>query len=75
MPIFDFHCAPCDTTFEKMVRSGEAVTCPHCGGTVDKLMSAPQPPGKSKSIIAGARQQAAREGHFSHYRKSERPRH
>jgi hypothetical protein len=49
--------------------------CPHCGGQhLVKMLSAPAAPGKSREIIASARRQAAREGHFSHYSSSEKPR-
>jgi putative FmdB family regulatory protein len=33
MPIYEYHCKSCDTTFEKMIRWSEAdrpPTCPHC---------------------------------------------
>ncbi|WP_269099284.1 hypothetical protein [Mangrovicoccus ximenensis] len=35
-------------------------------------MSRVAPPGKAKGILASARKQAAREGHFSNYSASER---
>lgn len=74
MPIFDFHCESCDQTFELLVRN-EAPVCPHCGSQrLEKLLSAPNVAGKSKKIIESARSQAAREGHFSHYSRSEKPR-
>ena len=74
MPIFDFRCESCGQTFELLVRSDPPL-CPHCGGQhVVKMMSAPAAPGKSREIIASARRQAAREGHFSHYSSSEKPR-
>lgn len=74
MPIFDFHCASCDRTFELLVRN-EVPMCPHCGSQrLEKLLSAPNLGGKSKEIIESARRQAAREGHFSHYARSEKPR-
>jgi hypothetical protein len=41
---------------------------------MERLLSAPVPSGRSKTLIAGARAQAAREGHFSNYKPSERPR-
>ena len=53
----------------------EAPVCPHCGSQrLEKLLSAPNVAGKSKKIIESARSQAAREGHFSHYSRSEKPR-
>jgi len=42
MPIYEYRCRNCDATFEKLVRSGDTVTCPHCGSSsLDKLLSAP----------------------------------
>ena len=42
MPIYEYRCRDCDTTFEALVRGGGGVTCPHCGGSsLDKLLSAP----------------------------------
>ena len=74
MPIFDFHCQACGQTFELLVR-GDPPACPHCGSArVTKQVSAPNAPGRSKEILASARRQAAREGHFSHYARSEKPR-
>ena len=74
MPIYEYECPHCHQHFEKLVRSDTVVTCPACGSAdVEKCVSAPQPPGKSKGILQRARQQAAREGHFSNYSKSERP--
>lgn len=73
MPLFDFHCRHCDATFELLVRSSDTPACPTCGRQdVEKLVSAPAAPGKSASIVQGARAQAAREGHFSNYSKAER---
>lgn len=32
MPIFEYRCADCGTSFEKLVRrSGDEVACPSCG--------------------------------------------
>lgn len=75
MPIFDFLCTECRFEFDALVRAGDTPTCPECGsGNVNKLLSLPAAPGKSKDIIAKARRQAAREGHFSNYSAAERPR-
>ena len=42
MPIYEYRCRNCDATFESLVRGGDVVTCPHCGGSaLDKLLSAP----------------------------------
>jgi len=72
MPIFDYRCKACDKTFEMLVLSGETPACPACGSIeLEKLVSLPAPQGKSGKIIANARAQAAKEGHFSNYDASE----
>ena len=73
MPIYDYRCGACGAQFELLVRASTVPACPHCGcATLDKRVSAPAAPGKSKQIIASARRQAAAEGHFSNYSKAER---
>jgi putative FmdB family regulatory protein len=73
MPVYDYRCPACGHSFEELVRRGEAPSCPHCGNTApEKQLSAPFAPGRSKAARASARQQAAREGHLSHYSKAER---
>lgn len=75
MPIFDFRCSECGKTFELLVRSTTVPACPACGSeALEKQVSAPAPPGQSAGLVVKARSQAAREGHFSNYKKSERPR-
>lgn len=74
MPLYDFRCNRCHTTQEMLARIGTTPACPTCGEAMEKLVSAPQAPGKSAEIIAKARASAAREGHFSNYSRSERPR-
>ncbi|GAC1450126.1 MAG: hypothetical protein NVSMB9_34380 [Isosphaeraceae bacterium] len=33
MPIYEYHCEPCDHIFETLIRSGNDVAhCPQCGG-------------------------------------------
>jgi putative FmdB family regulatory protein len=42
MPIYEYRCRECDTTFEALVRKDTAAACPDCGSlSVDKLISAP----------------------------------
>ena len=41
---------------------------------MEKLVSSPAAPPRSGELIASARTQANREGHFSNYSPSERPR-
>jgi putative FmdB family regulatory protein len=73
MPVYDYRCSACGHCFEELVRLGETPSCPACGaGEPKKLLSAPAAPGRSRGIVASARRQAAREGHFSHYSSAER---
>jgi len=75
MPIHDYRCTHCGQVSELLVSAATDAVCPHCGSTqLDKLMSAPSAPGRSKAIIVGARRQAAHEGHLSHYSSAERSR-
>ncbi len=75
MPIFDFYCKKCDRTFELLVRGSVTPVCPECGGgDLEKQVSRPAAPGKTAALLARGRAQAAREGHFSNYAPSERPR-
>lgn len=74
MPIYDYRCKDCDKTFELLVRSSSIPVCPTCGNSrLEKLVSRPAAPGQTAGILAQARSQAAREGHFSNYKASERP--
>jgi putative FmdB family regulatory protein len=71
MPFYEYTCKKCDQTFEFLVMSSTVPACPGCGSTrLEKLISAPAAPGKSKSIIAAGRARAARAGHLSHYKRS-----
>lgn len=75
MPLFDFLCKTCGRGVELLVRGSSVPVCPACGSAeLDKQVSLPAAPGKTAAIVAGARRQAAREGHFSNYAASERPR-
>lgn len=75
MPIYDYHCSACKRTFELLVRASTVPACPTCGSQqLEKQVSRPAPQGQSAGMVSRARTQAAREGHFSHYPASERPR-
>jgi len=75
MPLYDYRCSACSQTFELLVRAGTVPTCPSCGSPqLEKQVSAPAAPGKSAGILKRARTRAAKEGHFSNYKASERPR-
>jgi putative FmdB family regulatory protein len=39
MPIYEYECATCRDTFEKLVFGKEDVCCPKCGSEVKRLMS------------------------------------
>lgn len=33
MPLYEYHCEPCDHTFETLIRGqGDTAHCPRCGG-------------------------------------------
>jgi putative FmdB family regulatory protein len=73
MPIFEYHCTNCNQTCELLIRNATVPICPHCQSEhLTRLLSMPAAPGKSNAIIQRARQQAAREGHFSNYSPGER---
>ncbi|EJW13451.1 hypothetical protein A33M_3871 [Rhodovulum sp. PH10] len=75
MPLYGYHCGTCDKDVELLIRSSDTPVCPACGGLdLARLVSRPAPEPKSGSLIKSARAQAAREGHFSNYAPSERPR-
>ena len=72
MPIYDYLCKECNKTSELLIRSSTIPVCPECGSSqLEKQVSVLAPHGKSADILKRARSQAAREGHFSNYRKSE----
>jgi putative FmdB family regulatory protein len=71
MPIYNYQCQDCGQHFEKLVRADSTPTCPHCNSAaLQKQVSAPTAPGKSKAIIAANRARAARAGHLSNYSKA-----
>ncbi|WP_420132970.1 FmdB family zinc ribbon protein [Rhodopseudomonas sp.] len=73
MPLYGFHCGSCDKDSELLVGFSDKPRCPSCGGRkMERMVSRPAPPGKSKGLISAARSQAAREGHFSNYSRKER---
>jgi putative FmdB family regulatory protein len=42
MPIYEYRCRGCETTFEALVRGDGNVTCPHCGSSsLNRLISVP----------------------------------
>jgi putative FmdB family regulatory protein len=74
MPLYDFHCKDCDQTVELLIKVSEVPVCSNCGGqNMEKQVSKVAAPGKSAAFIAKSRAQAAKEGHFSNFSSSERP--
>jgi putative FmdB family regulatory protein len=43
MPIYEYECAPCHVIYETRQSASDppVAACPRCGGTVTRLMSAP----------------------------------
>jgi putative FmdB family regulatory protein len=73
MPLYGFHCEECDKAAELLVGISEKPKCPSCGSKkMQRLVSRVAAPGKSAGMVKAARAQAAREGHFSNYSRSER---
>ncbi|WP_138466301.1 zinc ribbon domain-containing protein [Poseidonocella sp. HB161398] len=74
MPIYSYRCSDCGAEFEELVALGAPLPpCPSCASqAVKQQISRVAPPGKAAGILASARKQAAKEGHFSNYSASER---
>ncbi len=72
MPLYDFHCDKCNKTFELLTKASSTPVCPECGGVIEKQISRIAPAGKTAGILASARAQASKEGHFSNYSKAEK---
>jgi putative FmdB family regulatory protein len=73
MPLYGLHCAQCDKSVELLVRFSDKPKCPSCGSKrMQRLVSKVAPPGSSGGLVKAARAQAAREGHFSNYSRTER---
>jgi putative FmdB family regulatory protein len=74
MPLYDFRCPRCDAVTEMLVDVSSKPSCPSCGGgELEKLLSPFATIGRGAALMATARAAAAREGHFSNYAPSERP--
>lgn len=70
MPVYEYECTPCLTVYE--IRHGMAdpplTTCPKCGGSVTRLISAPRMnrynfagPSEAKYAKMSPREEVARE--------------
>jgi putative FmdB family regulatory protein len=74
MPLYDYRCTACKSEFELLVLGSTVPTCPQCASAaLERCVSLSSPQGKSAGLVAAGRARAAREGHFSHYSSSERP--
>lgn len=72
MPFYSYHCPACDTVFETLVRGDDTPACPRCASqALERLPSAAALHGKTKAALSAVRSQAAREGHFSNYSRSD----
>jgi putative FmdB family regulatory protein len=73
VPLYNYHCDVCDKQFELLVRSADVPACPTCGTVqIRRLISAIAPAGRAKAVAGSMRAAAAREGHLSNFRPSER---
>ena len=72
MPLYSFQCTACKAEFETLVRSSDTPVCPECGSDkLERTIGYLAPAGKIDGLLSAGRAQAAREGHFSNYSKSE----
>ncbi|WP_413204748.1 FmdB family zinc ribbon protein [Rhodospirillum sp. A1_3_36] len=72
MPLYSYHCTSCSNEFEQLVGLGDTPTCPKCQSKdLERMLGTIAPAGKMKGLINKGRAQAAKEGHFSNYSKSE----
>ena len=72
MPLYSYQCTACKAEFEILVRSSDIPACPECGDErLERRIGGLAPAGKIDGLLAAGRAQAAREGHFSNYSKSE----
>lgn len=56
MPLYEYTCRKCDSTFEALVFNGEGVECPECHGKrVERLLSVPAKPRSQESSLPMAR--------------------
>jgi putative FmdB family regulatory protein len=75
MPLYSYRCRKCEKDVELLINFEDTPVCPTCGSqNLERLVSRTAPEGKSRGLVKSARAQAAREGHLSHYSRSERRR-
>ena len=74
MPLFTYRCTACEAVFETLVRGSDVPACPSCASTaLERQIGTIAPDAKTPGLTGKMRAQAAREGHFSNYSRSERP--
>ncbi|MBF0324967.1 MAG: zinc ribbon domain-containing protein [Alphaproteobacteria bacterium] len=72
MPLYTYRCKSCDTIFETLVMGSDLPACDKCGSAdLERQLGTIAAEGKSKALTGQVRAQAAREGHFSNYSRSE----
>jgi putative FmdB family regulatory protein len=51
MPLYEYQCAKCEHTFEKLVLNSEPDECPECHSPkLERLLSLPAKPGTATSL-------------------------
>ena len=72
MPLYSYRCRKCGDQSEQLVFGSDTPICPACeSADLEQLLGGIAPAGKTAGLISQARSQAAREGHFSNYKRSE----
>ena len=72
MPLYDFSCEACSTTFDEFARPGETAPCPACGSDrTRRVYTAPSPPQRIGMRGAPARESNARRAEREHHRKEQ----
>jgi len=57
MPIYEFICKKCNSSFEHLVRSSDPPVCPQCGATgeyLEKQLSVPAAHSRGDSLLTRA---------------------
>ena len=71
MPLYDFRCTDCETTFEELTAPGADATCPACGSArTQRLWTPVSPPLKLEVRGRAARESNARRAEREARRKA-----
>lgn len=63
MPLDDYRCQDCATTFEALMRGGQVPPCPACDSVrLDRCLLLSAVPGKTAGFVRKGSAQVAREG-------------